>query len=475
MSSHAASRDQHDERHLPDGTPSGQNGLKRNDSPDEEMLRMLQEYGLDPSTPVDSSSLKALQQLVCTPKTCHNKTAAMPAEDSKQPALPTSALDGLKEHESNSALHNAFRSPHVPPEVLRPIDFRRVTSDLTQGHALLRSASGMEEETDASTAGSTQGASAEKLILDHLQLQTALLMDLQRRVDELSQIVISMHQQQHRPGFPPTLHFQQPGNMSPPPQFQQPRNVFPEDQQRPPPAGDVGPPPPRPEMFVLARLTRVYEAFVSIPSLVRSSRMTELWRVFWALHRRDMGNRLDGNLLLKIIFMGLVVTAKLTASNKRKKKGSSSSLHFGLAIVLILVGFLLQTGYYRFFHNFFVKEKYPQRIWNGETINVAAQPPPRPPAAADAAAAQQNPQRAAAAPPQHGILRGGIARANPQVGVRRVLTDILYLFGTLILSILPMWKAEPLQPQGPQEEEEEGDNQRQQNEEQEGGGGGDGM
>lgn len=472
MSSHEASLDQHadDERHLPDGNPFGQNGLNRNDSPDEEMLRMLQECGLDPSTPVDPSSLRALQRLVCTPGTSHRKTAAMPEEDSKQPATPNSALDGLKEQESNSALQGVFGSPHVPSEVLRPIDFRRVTSDLTQGNALLQSASGMEEETDASTAGSTQGtASAEKLILDHLQLQTALLMDLQRRVDELSQIV--MHQQ-HRPGFPP-LHFQQPGTM-PPPQFQQPRNAFPEDQRRPP-AGEVGPPPPRPEMFVLTRLTRLYEAFVSIPSLVRSSRMTEICRVFWALHRRDMGNRLDGNLLLKIIFMGLVVTAKLTASNKRKKKGSSSSsLQFGLAIVLILVGFLLQTGYYRFFHDFFVKEKYPQRIWNGETINVAAQPPPRP---AAAAAAQQNPQRAAAAPPQQGILRGGIARANPQVGVRRALTDVLYLFGTLILSILPMWKVEPLQPQDPQEEEEEeeGVDQRQQNEEQEGGGGGDGM
>jgi hypothetical protein len=433
---------------------------------------MLQECGLDPSTPVDPSSLKALQELIRAPKTSHSTTAAMPAEDSKQPALPSSAVDAIKEQESNTPLHNVFRSPHVPSEVLRPIDFRRVTSDLTQANAL-QSASGVEEETDASTAGSTQGASAEKLILDQLQLQTALLIDLQRRVDELSQVVIH---QQHRPGFPPP-HFQQPGMPQPqfqqpgmpPAHFQHPRNAFPGDQR--PPVGDVppnGPAPPRPEMIVFTRLTRLYEAFVSIPSLVRSSRITEIGRVFWELHRRDMGNRIDGNLLLKILFMGLVVTAKLTASNKRRKKGSSH-LQFGVAIVLILVGFLLQTGYYRFFHNFFVKEKYPQRIWNGETIDVAAQQPPRP-----AAAAQQNPQRAGAAPPQQGILRGGIARANPQGGVRRVLTDILYLFGTLILSILPMWKAEPLQPQGPPEEE--GANQRQQNEEQEGGdGGGDGM
>jgi hypothetical protein len=468
MASNEATRDQHAERHLPDGTPSGQNGLERNYSPDEEMLRMLQEYGFDPYTPVDPSSLKALQELICTTKTSHNKTDAIPAEDSKQPAMPNFAVDGRKERESNRSapFDNVFRSPHGPSEVLRPIDFRRVPSDLTLANAV-RSDAGMEDKTDASTAGSTQGASMEKLILDQLQLQTALLMDLHRRVDELSQIV--MHQQ-HRPNFPQP-QFQQPG--MPPPQFQQPRNVFPGD-QRPPVGGDVprnGPPPPRPEMIVLTRLTRFYEAFVSIPSLVRSSRIAEIWSVFWALHRRDMGNRIDGNLLLKILFMALVVTAKFTASNNKRKKKGSNNLQFGGAIVLILVGFLLQTGYYRFLHNFFVKEKYPQRIWNGETIHVAEQRPPRLPPPAAAAAAQQNPQRAgAAAPPHRGILRGGIAEANPQAGVGRVFTDVLYLFGTLILSILPMWKAEPLRPQGPPEEEV--DNQQQPNEEQGGGGGG---
>lgn len=450
MSSNEAPRDQHAERRLREGMTPSWDGLERRESLDEETLRMLREYGLDLSTPVDPSSLKALQEL-CTPKRSHGNTVEMP-EDSKPPAIPNLAVEEAKEQASNDPRDISILSPHVPSEVLRHIALGRVTSDLTTN---LRSDAMTEEETDASTAGSTQVASTEKIILDQLQLQTALLMDLQRRVDELTQLVLY---QQYRPVLPPP-HFQQPG--FPPPHFQQPRNVFQAEQR--PPVGDVprhGPPPeapPPPQMFLLSRLTQAYEAFISIPSLLRSSRMAEIWRVFWELHRRDMGNRIDGNMLLKILFMLLVVTAKLTASNKRKPRGSKH-FQFGVAIVLILVGFFLQSGYYRFFHNFFIKERYPQRIWNGEQINVAAQQPPRP--------AERRPQPAAV-PPQQGILRGGIPRGNAQVGaVGRVVTDILYLFGSFLLSILPMWKAEARQ----QEVEPEEENQRQPNEEQEGGG-----
>ena len=450
MSSNETPRDQHAERRVGEGVTPSWDGFERSESLDEETLRMLREYGLDLSTPVDPSSLKALQELY-TPKRSHGKTVEMP-EDSKQPALPNLAVEEAKEQESNDPHDTSILSPRVPSEVLKPITLGRVTSDLT---TTLRSDAMMEEETDASTAGSTQVASTQqKMILDQLQLQTALLLDLQRRVDELSQIV----HQQYRFGLPPP-NFQQPG--FPPPYFQQPRNVFQAEQR--PPGGHVrrdGPPPeapPPPEMFILSRLTQAYEAFMSIPSLLRSSRMAEIWRVFWELHRRDMGNRIDVNLLLKILFMLLVITAKLTASNKRKKKGSKN-VQFGVALVLIFVGFFLQSGYYRFFHNFFIKERYPQRIWNGEQINVAAQQPPRP--------AEQRPHRAAV-PPQRGILRGGIAQGNAQAGaVGRVVTDILYLLGSFLLSILLMWKAEARQ----QEVEPEEENQRQPNEEQEGDG-----
>ena len=459
MSSNETPRDQHAERRVGEGIPPSWDGHERSESLDEETLGMLQECGLDLSTPVDPSSLKALQEL-CTPKRSHDKkTADELQEDSKQPAIPNGVMDEAKEQESNDPRGASIRSPHVPYEVLKPITFGRATSDLT---TTLRSDAMMEEETDASTAGSTHVASTQKIILDQLQLQTALLMDLQRRVDELTQIV---HQQQYRSGLPPPTFQQQPVF---PPHLQQPRNVHPAEQQRrQPPRGDVhhdgGPPPPPPpqppQMFIFSHLTQLYEALLSIPSVIRSSRMAKIWHVFWELHRRDMGNRIDGNLLLKILFVLLVITAKMTASSKRRKKGSTN-IPFGVAAVLIFVGFLLQSGYYRFFHNFFIKERYPQRIWNGERIDVAAQQqqqqPPRP--------AEPRPNRAAVVPPQQGILRGHIPQANAQAGAAgRVVMDILYLLGSFLLSILPMWKAEPRQQQVEPEEE----NQRQPNEEQE--------
>lgn len=413
---------------------------------------MMEEFGFDSSMPIDPSSLKALQELLLTPKRTHGKPIAK-VEDSKLPAVMNLVTgetnDETKEQASlTNNNSNTSTSPHVPSEVLRPIALGRATSDLTMG---LRSEAMVEEDTDASTAGSTQGVptSMDKRILDQLQVQTALLLDLQRRVDELSQIVISQQgqlQQQHQGNIPPAQHSfnQARGNVMPPVAQQQPQQA-PLQQQQPRNAAPMPPPPAAPQeppqMFLFALLT-------CIPTYIRSTRVAEICRVYYALHRRDMGGRFDMNLIIKILFMGAILYAKFSASHRRKKN-IKTTLQTYVAVLLIVGGFLLQSGYARFLQNFIFKERYVQRIWNGEQIDVAAQPPPR--AAAErrgqrAQAEQEGEEEANAAGP--GLLRGGIAEAPAQGGIiGKVLMDVVYLFGSFILSILPMWKAEAQQNQ----------------------------
>ena len=188
------------ERHLSEGTMSS-NNMGRNESEDTETLRIMQEAGFDPAMPIDPSSLKAIQELL-TPKQAQRKSPTT-MEDSKPSAIPNLVTEDTKENASLDPSSVGASLEHVPSEVLRPISLGgRVTSDLTMG--ALRSETPFEEDqTDASTAGSTQrtGGNMEKRILDQMQMQTALLIDLQRRVDELTHIVISQQgqlQQQHQ-------------------------------------------------------------------------------------------------------------------------------------------------------------------------------------------------------------------------------------------------------------------------------------
>lgn len=429
------------ERHLGDGRMPSTKEMHRTD---EETIRMMEEIGFDSSMPIDPSSLKALQELL-TPKRSHGKSIA---KDTKQAAVPNLAKEEIKEESS-------LNVPQVPSEVLRPIALGRVTSDLTMG---LRSESMIEERSDASTAGSTQRAAAsnmDKRILDQLQMQTQLLLDLQRRVDELSQIVITQQGQlqQQASDFGqarsiPSASNQQTGGTVPPvqqqaPQQQDPRNAHPPPQ----PAA----PQEQQQMFLFAFVT-------GIPNYIRSTRVAEMCRVFWALHKRDMGGRIDFNMLIKILFMGAILFAKFSNSSRRRGTSLKNSMQMYLAIVLIVGGFLMQSGYARFLYNFFVKERYVQRIWSGEEIDVAAQPRPARPA--EQRAQRQDDQGRENEAEGPGLLQGGIAQAPAHGGmIGKFVMDIVYLFGSFILSILPMWKAEAQQPRGGQRN----NNQRQLN------------
>lgn len=247
-----------------------------------------------------------------------------------------------------------------------------------------------------------------------------------------------------------TFPQQQAHNMIPPMPPLQARNV--------PPAAAVpeaAQPPAAPQQMY------IFALFTSLPSYIRSTRVAQICQLFWALHQRQMRDRIDFNLIIKILFMGAILMAKFSNSRKRGKKSIKSKFQMHILVMLIVGGFLIQTGYGRFLHNFFLKERYAQRIWAGEEIDVTVQPHFN--AQQQRRERQQGGQVQEANEEGPGLLRGGIARAHPAQGniVGKFVMDIVYLFGSFILSILPMWKAQARQPRNnvPANEQENGGQQ----------------
>jgi hypothetical protein len=442
------------ERHRSEGTMSS-NNMGRNESEDTETLRIMQEAGFDPAMPIDPSSLKAIQELL-TPKQSQRKSPST-MEDSKPSAIPNLVAEDTKENASLDPSSVGASLEHVPSEVLRPISLGRVTSDLTMG-ALRSEAPFEEDQTDASTAGSTQrtGGNMEKRILDQMQMQTALLIDLQRRVDELTHIVISQqgqlqqqHQQQQQQGALVTRQATIVNQAVP---QQQARNIppmHPQARNAPAAAAAAAAAQEPAQLPAVPQQMFFFAFFTSIPTYIRSTRVAKVCRLFWYLQKRDMRDRIDFNLFIKILFMGAILIAKFTNSQKRRKS-IKSKFQTHVLVLLVFGGFLIQTGYARFLRNFFIKQRYAQRIWAGEEIDATVQPHFNN-AERQRRERQERQVQEANEDEGPGFLRGGIARAPAQGGiVGKFVMDIVYLFGSFLLSIFPMWKAEPRQPRNVQ-------------------------
>jgi len=244
-------------------------------------------------------------------------------------------------------------------------------------------------------------------------------------------------------------------------------------------------------------------------------RFYKLAKLFLELRRRQVPN-FDVGLLFKVLVMMAILMARMSSSmpggsykngmnnnnNDNNKNDDDTMLsptelmwiyRFYFLTTIVVVGFIIQSGYATFLYKFFVKHNYPWRVlWNGQDIDV--EQAVREAAAQEEAAAAARVQAAAAAaaphprhlpPGQHpppvagghendavaavpandppgwrqAILAGEIPRAAPEHfgnGPLAVVMETLVLIGSFFLSILPMWTPHappPPPPQPPQEED----------------------
>ena len=391
----------------------------RTTSTSEDTLRFLNEAGIE-VTLLDPASLEALEEMT-TPK----KKMVLTEDDNKPAAV-------------SDSIHKKTVGFELPVSDAQPNRaFASSTSDITM--------TGLQSttETNSSVAGSTE-KSREDLILQQLEFQTQLILDLQNRIDYLANMVHHMsasvppgatmsspppHQHHHSMHQPVSPFVQQPMHQQPRADFMPPVMI-----QLPRAAPIPDGPPPRPHQSLFGSLC---EWILEIPARIRTSRTMEVWRVFLALHRRHV--RLDGALMFKVVMMVAIFSAKFMSRSRKKTSGFwTATLKLNLVVVMVFVGFLIQSGYVNFFYRFFIQDKLVERIYAGENIDVDRirwNDPAGP-------RNNRNNNLRNLVPRNH-MLVGNIPA--PRNGIN-ILMDVVVLLGSFLLSILPMWKPEG-QPQ----------------------------
>jgi hypothetical protein len=202
----------------------------------------------------------------------------------------------------------------------------------------------------------------------------------------------------------------------------------------------------------------------------------------------------DGGLLFKVLVILAILTARWSSSKRKKQMSTTKSAALDhsrtlaefwdayrlyIMIILVVVGFFIQSGYLEFLYNFFIKENYPVRIWCGEDVdmealqqpdpqqqqNRAQQPRPRLEREAQARRVREQEGRGGVdgfldwnriwregvlrlmvGPPPHERVND---RFLVQVGrlVAKTLIDFFCLVGSFVLSIFPMVNLEGLRLQ----------------------------
>jgi hypothetical protein len=188
---------------------------------------------------------------------------------------------------------------------------------------------------------------------------------------------------------------------------------------------------------------------------IRDSRVVVIARLFWVMSGNHV-RPIDGAMLFKIMFMLLVVTARMN-------KQPGNKIRFYASIGFMVVGFLWHNRYLQYIYQFFWKDNVPVRIWNG----LPAEGPPQPPHphGHNHNHGQPAPLAAPGAPPvpnnninnndwRNTFLGGGI-RGRAENPLIALVQDIAYLFGSFLFSIFPMWRPEGPPPPPPQEQEQE--------------------
>ena len=281
----------------------------------------------------------------------------------------------------------------------------------------------VEEESPEATA--VADAATNKIILQQLRRQTDMILEMHNRLEELTKMVQQL------------------------PVLLQPQLTMPV-QQPPLDDGQRHQPPPVTEAAVAADLpllprpevpptlfTKINQYTSSLLHQISASKTAQVWRLFWILHQQHI--RLDGRLFFKVIFMVAILSVKMMGRKNSHKNNHlilwGVSYKVYVIVTLVAAGFMIQSGYLEFLSMFFWKEGYPRRIYNGEVID------PNNRAEVAVRVAVRNPFNHANLAVNNNFLGGNIHR--PPInhrGFGGVLLDILYLFGSFFLSILPMWK-----------------------------------
>jgi len=393
----------------------------------EDTLLFLEKAGINVSI-IDSSSLKALDQIVPPSKASN-----------KDPIIKSiSTPEIIKEIITPQKGVVVKRNRSAPVKETININ-SKTTSEF--GH----SASQVSVDTLKKPASRSKTSTLDKRdelsdsekILERLEMQNALILDMQRRIENLTGIV--QHMATHNNGIPPPFI---PNNILPPLAYQegltlqQHNRVHIERNQR-----MVAPNPP-PQGFLAA----IYGRITKIPSRIRESKTCKLWRLFWSLHRRHV--RLDGGLLFKVFMVITLFSAKMMSRKKASEDAFwSAKAKSYLVVILVVTGFLIQSGYFKFFYRFFIKESYIERVYRGEDINANDVTWDEPPNRRNNENRNNNLRNML---PRNNLLAGEIPRPNGF----NIFTDILILLCSFVLSLLPVWK-----PAGPQDQQDEANNE----------------
>ena len=465
-------------------------------SAEEQLQLLLREAGLE-SVPMDPASMEALKALVSTPDFYH-----------APPPVTTEATTSASESDQH-------RRP-VSEVVPRNPELKRFTSELTTASNDFSlfggdNTSGMAVARSSNATGGfapLEGASAvENHILEQLHRQTNLMLEMQRRMDDLATTVEFLMANGDGAASPigggggATNTTRTPTDPATPGKRRFINTLNPPQAT---PAAPVAAGQPQPPVVPAAAAGRPR---VAVPNnnnnnnqggflhAIRNARLVQIAAAFLQLRRRYGVLPLDGGLIFKVLFMMAILSTRMSGSSPSKRFATKSGvvvddthLKFLVMSLLVMVGFLMQTGYLKYSYIFFVKENIAGRIWDGETIedilrggnnnnnnnndpnnNIANNNNPAggqgvPP---HGQLPPGHPQRGAAADHQgranNGVVEnvavggwrntflGGIIPQADQGGIVGFFQDIALVLGSFLLSIFPMWQPEaPPPPRNPQ-------------------------
>lgn len=248
-------------------------------------------------------------------------------------------------------------------------------------------------------------------ILALLERQTEMIEHLQDRVDELTQMVQGQSSGAPTPvrrNVPRALQFDAAAEEVRPPQPAVARR------EPPPPPADA--PAPQPGWL---------DQFQSFPDRLRQSRASKILILFLALRRRR-APEFDVTMLVKIVFMLAVLLARMP---EQRAISILPLSRFQMLSMFVIGGYMVQTGLLQFLYQFFVKEGYAERIWNGEEIDVEREARPAPPRPAPVQAQVEQPaeEEQPAEPPS-------------------LFREFFVFLTSFFLSIFPMWQPEAPPP-----------------------------